>query len=383
MDNNVVSEAINRFIQDCWIKVNNYYSAAVSDKNIYIFGSGVYGRFLYHALNHLGFGKQIKAFIINIPSDISSVFDIPVLDVSQIAFDNKKDIVVVGVQNSYRVVEYLRNASISFIEADYDCSFFQDNLMYSFYKCIEVSSVSDMVGKIRTYYDNVLGNEDDVLSLYEEDLSKSIIHNRLEFYKSGNTKYIDAIPVNYNQYFQNEYYKIHDKEVYVDCGAFDGDSVNSFCEFTYGKYEKIICIEPDKISFRKLEENTKQCHDVELFNCATGKEESEILFDSKGVLGSAASETGEIVRVKRLDDLLKDQKVTLIKMDIEGAELDTLIGAQTVIKNFKPKLAVCIYHKIDDIIVIPRYLKELVPEYKFKVRQHSKSMLETVLYAEV
>ena len=383
MDNIDASEAINRFIQDCWVKVNNYYSSAISGKNIYIFGDGVYGKFLCQALEQLGYGKQIKAFIINVSSDNSSLFGFPVLNVSNVAFDNKNDIVVVGVQNSDKVIEYLRNSNISFIEADYDCSFFQDNLMYSVYKCIKVSSISDMVGKIRSFYDNALGNEEEILSLYEEDLSKSIIRNRLEFYKSGNIKYIDAIPVNYNQYFQSEYYKIHDKEVYVDCGAFDGDSIKSFYNFTNGEYERVIGIEPDKISFCKLEENTKHYHDIELFNCATGKEESEIKFDSKGVLGSAVSEFGEIVEVKKIDDLLKDQKVTLIKMDIEGAELDTLMGAQTVIKRYKPKLAVCIYHKIDDIIKIPRYLKELVPEYKFKVRQHSKSMLETVLYAEV
>ena len=70
-------------------------------------------------------------------------------------------------------------------------------------------------------------------------------------------------------------------------------------------------------------------------------------------------------------------------MDIEGAEMDTLIGAQKIIKRCKPKLAVCIYHRMNDIIKIPIFLKELVPEYNFKVRQHSKSMLETVLYAEV
>ena len=70
-------------------------------------------------------------------------------------------------------------------------------------------------------------------------------------------------------------------------------------------------------------------------------------------------------------------------MDIEGAELDTLIGAEKTIKQNKPKLAVCIYHKIEDIITIPKYLHSIVPEYTFSVRQHSNSLLETVLYAEV
>ncbi|MBQ4363823.1 MAG: FkbM family methyltransferase [Oscillospiraceae bacterium] len=102
-------------------------------------------------------------------------------------------------------------------------------------------------------------------------------------------------------------------------------------------------------------------------------------------MGSTFSDdgNGDLTDVKKLDDILKDEKPTLIKMDIEGAELDTLIGAENTIRKYKPKLAVCIYHKIEDIITIPKYLHSLVPEYKFRVRQHSCSMLETVLYAEI
>lgn len=382
MDNKLASAAIDRFISDCWTKVNNYYRDTISGKNIFIFGAGIYGKFLFQAFDHLGFKPQIKAFVIDVNTDRTELFGVPILNFNQVNFGDD-DIVVVGVQNSSRIIANLKSRIIKYIEADYDCAFYQNNLMYSVYKCIEVSSISDMCGKIAQYYDGCLGNEDDILSLYEEDLSRSIISNRLEFYKTGNVEYIDRIPVNYQQYFQDDYYSISDNEVYVDCGAFDGDSINCFYEFTNGKYSKIIGIEPDKISFNKLVESSKNYHDVELLECATGSENTVIYFESKGVLGSTVSDQGEPVEVKKLDDLLKEQPVTLIKMDIEGAELDSLIGAQELIKKYKPKLAVCIYHKMDDIIKIPKYLKELVPEYKFRVRQHSKSMLETVLYAEV
>ena len=382
MNNYLATEAIERFIRGCWTKVNDYYCDTVSEKNIYIYGAGVYGRFLFQAFEHLGYSLQIKAFVIDVNSDRTELFGVPILNFDQVNFSNE-DIVVVGVQNSSRIIANLENRKIKYIEADYDCEFYQNNLMYSVYKCIEVSSISDMCGKITQYYEGCLGNENDILSLYEEDISRSIISNRLEFYKTGDVAYIDMIPVNYKQYFQENYYHLSDQEVYVDCGAFDGDSINSFYGFTNGKYKKIIGIEPDKISFNKLVESSKNYHNIELFECATGSENTVVCFESKGVLGSTVSDAGEPVEVKKLDDLLKDQRVTLIKMDIEGAELDSLIGAQELIKRCKPKLAVCIYHKMDDIIKIPKYIKELVPEYQFKVRQHSKSMLETVLYAEV
>lgn len=385
MENNSVNEVIDRFINCCWNKMKVYYFEVLKGKNIYIFGSGIYGKFLYQAFCELGYKDSIKAFINDFIEKEEVLFDISVKKYEDFTFDRDNDIVVVGLQNNSKVIERLVQDDVNYIVADYDQSFYQDNLMYTVYKCIEVSDISDMVGKIKLYYDGVLGNDEDVLAIYDEEVSKDIIRNRLNFYKTGDVAYIDKIPVNYNQYFQDDYYTITEEEVLVDCGAFDGDSIDQFVRFTKGKYKKIIGLEPDTISFKKLIDATKDYHDVELICCATGKEEAKVCFSSKGLLGSSFSDDGEgdLTDVKKLDDILADEKVTLIKMDIEGAELDTLIGAENIIKKYKPKIAVCIYHKMDDIITIPTYLHKLVPEYRFRVRQHSSSMLETVLYAEV
>ena len=74
-------------------------------------------------------------------------------------------------------------------------------------------------------------------------------------------------------------------------------------------------------------------------------------------------------------------KITMIKMDIEGSELEALKGAKKTIQRDKPKLAICIYHKPEDMADIPLYIKELVPEYKLYIRHHSNFATETVLYA--
>jgi hypothetical protein len=71
-----------------------------------------------------------------------------------------------------------------------------------------------------------------------------------------------------------------------------------------------------------------------------------------------------------------------IKMDIEGSELEALKGAKNTIKNQKPRLAISVYHKPEDIFEIPLYLKELVPAYKFYLRHDCLvNLTETVLYA--
>lgn len=82
-----------------------------------------------------------------------------------------------------------------------------------------------------------------------------------------------------------------------------------------------------------------------------------------------------------LDEFLRGERVTFIKMDIEGAELDALRGASQIIKEQKPKLAISVYHRDDDIVAIPKLLTGLRPDYKLYLRHYSLLLNETVLYA--
>ena len=99
--------------------------------------------------------------------------------------------------------------------------------------------------------------------------------------------------------------------------------------------------------------------------------------------GSTVSAEGDVqIELTDIDSEVGDDKVTFIKMDIEGAELNALKGAcKTILKN-RPRLAICIYHKPEDICEIPEYLLSLVPEYRFWIRHYSSNEWETVLYAK-
>uniref|UniRef100_UPI0025DD2048 FkbM family methyltransferase n=1 Tax=uncultured Succinivibrio sp. TaxID=540749 RepID=UPI0025DD2048 len=126
---------------------------------------------------------------------------------------------------------------------------------------------------------------------------------------------------------------------------------------------------------------------VEPINVATGSETGEIGFHSTENMNSIVvkgevSNSDKLVKIVKLDDYFSESP-TLIKMDIEGAELDSLKGASEIISKLKPKLAICIYHLPLDFYEIPKYLKALVPEYKFKIRQHEDLFWETVLYAYI
>lgn len=71
----------------------------------------------------------------------------------------------------------------------------------------------------------------------------------------------------------------------------------------------------------------------------------------------------------------------MIKMDIEGVEAEALSGAQETIKRDRPVLAICVYHKREDLITIPKIIRQLCSEYKFYLRAYSKHSTEIVLYA--
>ncbi len=92
------------------------------------------------------------------------------------------------------------------------------------------------------------------------------------------------------------------------------------------------------------------------------------------------SDNVERVIVRTIDNVLDGQKATFIKMDIEGAELVALKGAKKTLQMYKPKLAISLYHNNRDILEIPIWLKETVPDYKFYLRHYSNKRWDLVLY---
>ena len=192
------------------------------------------------------------------------------------------------------------------------------------------------------------------------------------------------------QYF--DFLKPREKECYVDVGGWIGDSVFDFvkwCEINGKEYEKIHVIEGDPINYNKLQYNLKEekINKVNSYNCCAGSYNGESMFFSNCGCGSSSYSTetdGEEmieVQIKSLDSILNGERCSFLKIDVEGAEMDVLVGARETIKTFKPRIAVCVYHRFVDILVLPKYLLSLVPEYHFYLRHYYSDFSETVLYA--
>ena len=183
------------------------------------------------------------------------------------------------------------------------------------------------------------------------------------------------------QYF--DVFSPADDEIIVDAGAYDGATAIQFLEWGKGKVKHVYSFEFDPLNAVKCEERLKPYADkVTLIKKGTWDKDETIYTNAGGGTGSNVNSEGNTqVQLASIDSELAGVPVTFIKMDVEGAELKSLIGAKnTIIKNH-PRLAICVYHKPEDIYEIPGYILSLVPEYKFYMRHYSSRDWETVLYA--
>lgn len=185
-------------------------------------------------------------------------------------------------------------------------------------------------------------------------------------------------------YFSPSFIQPSSNEIFIDAGGYDGDSLVKFMEWCGGKYKKIYSFEPDHENFCLLEEKVKnlKLDNTKLVEKGLWSSNTQLSFYSMADMGSMICKTGNsVIPVTTLDECIADDTVTFIKMDVEGAEMEALKGARNSIVSNIPKLAISIYHKPEDIVEIPLYIKQLCPEYKFYIRQHTWELTDTVLYA--
>jgi FkbM family methyltransferase len=186
------------------------------------------------------------------------------------------------------------------------------------------------------------------------------------------------------QYFPAGMFEFSDHESYFDCGAFTGDTIAAFLKAAGGLYRHIWAAEPDRSNCEQLVKyvNDAKLTDIDIINKGIYGYAGKLPFRESGTMLSMISEDAEtFIDVDTIDHITGEAPVTYIKMDVEGAELQALKGAEQTIRNNRPALGISIYHRQRDLIDIPGYIKEIVPEYKFCFRVHKKLAIDTVLYA--
>lgn len=215
-------------------------------------------------------------------------------------------------------------------------------------------------------------NEDQFDFVYHrlaDEESRQVYLDILNFKISGKVDYLLHSFCDKNSVY-SEILKLTDHEIIADLGAYDGDTIREFTAYTKGKYDHIYALEPDPKNFRKLSKNTENMTNIDIYNMGAWSRCDTLIFDKQGSRNSKLSSRGVPTPVCDIDSLI-NAPVTMIKMDIEGSELEALKGAEKTIKAHCPKLYICAYHRNEDLFSLPMKILELNPDYKLYFR-HSK-----------
>lgn len=227
-----------------------------------------------------------------------------------------------------------------------------------------------------------------VISIFDREQCAKVVKQLID----GGIKKQDIICIprdwrnNFSQYF--DVFTPHANESFVDCGCYDGGSAFRFASWCgHLGYQKIWSFEPDKNSYNLCKKTLSVLDKCNVYPYGVSSHNGAVLFcgdgkeDSRIVRNMSSGNVTE-VQVVALDSFLKNEVVSFIKMDVEGEEYEALKGAARIIEEQKPKLAISVYHKNEDIFLIPQLLLELRKDYKFYLRHYSLVTNETVLYAE-
>ena len=229
----------------------------------------------------------------------------------------------------------------------------------------------------------------------DDDYSRFTLFSVLLSHLTCNPEWIlNAAKPYLTLYFRSGLWLPSQGERFADCGASIAESTKAFIDATDGVFKKIWMIEPDEVNQRTIASFitdysgppvTGEKAVIELLGVALGSEDGEMPFLHEGGHGGhlLAAPTDQAicrnVAVRRLDGLLDDSP-TLIKMDIEGAELETLKGAQEHILHGRPKMAISAYHRASDLLDISKYVEGLRGDYKIGIRHHTEERWDTCLY---
>lgn len=220
----------------------------------------------------------------------------------------------------------------------------------------------------RDFYDAHKNEIEKVKSYLSDEKSKKTYENIINFKLTGDINLLLDCQEERAEAFA-EILNLSDNEIYMDLGAFTGDTVKEFTE-NVQSYRKIYAAEPDVKNFTKLQNNTSGLKDIELFNVCISDADGEITFSKHGGRNGTTDDNGIKTECATVDSILKGEPVSYIKFDVEGFEKEAINGATETIKKYKPKMLISCYHRSEDIFSIPLQIAEIRSDYKVYIRHN-------------
>ncbi|SDW87741.1 methyltransferase, FkbM family [Lachnospiraceae bacterium KHCPX20] len=216
----------------------------------------------------------------------------------------------------------------------------------------------------------------DVYELLDGEFSRDIFLKIVKFRLLDDSLEIPTLSQE-NQYFESGIYHKRDDAVFFDCGAYRGNSLDTFLRINGTKFERYYGVEPDKVNYNLLRQYVNGLANETAEKCCL---EQGAVWDARSTLklyaldgpGSFISNANHLekVQAKTIDEMVGGSKVTFIKMNIEGSEKQALRGARETVEKYRPQLAIAGYHRTEDLWEIPLMIKSFNLKYKIDLRSY-------------
>ncbi len=219
--------------------------------------------------------------------------------------------------------------------------------------------------------------------ILSDERSKRVFSDMIKFKLSGKLKYLRESETSRNEAFDN-ILRPTGSEHFADLGAYNGDTIRELLSHTGGVFASVTALEPDGHNFRKLSEYAENnlSGNIRLLQAGAWSSDTKLTFAAKSGRQSRLAKKGVTTVMRSLDSVLNGNPCTMLKIDIEGAEHEAIVGAGNTIRKYRPKLNVAVYHRNEDMFSVPLQLSRICPEYKFFLRHHPYvPAFDTNLYA--
>jgi FkbM family methyltransferase len=339
-------------------------------KRVCLFGAGIHGRMMASFLENMA-GIKVDFFCDNDTSKCNNTFNyknIPCFSYEKLKVLHGNTVVLVTAGKAFEIAAQLETDNIK-----YYLPLDREILYREFWQSNNISDYRDVIIESYRYF--------------KDEFSKKLYIKCLSAWFNGKFESFEDV-YSSDQYFLKDVMPLDGHESFVDIGSFNGDTIQKFLEVTNNIFDAIYAFELENRSFMELENYVSELplsisNKIKIYNIGIGECHETIRYHPQeiGSFVTTKTNTGLIeAKLAPLDDIVHD-KITFIKMDIEGAELSALKGAKKTIQKYKPKLAICVYHKPQDLWKIPLYIKELNPDYELSLRHHTGLKYDTVCYA--
>ena len=240
---------------------------------------------------------------------------------------------------------------------------------------------------VPVYGDNIFNKEflekhiDEIefaFSHLADEQSRKVFYNIIKFQITGDLNYCFQCETDKDEAFS--ILNLDENESFLDLGAYRGDTVEEFLKYAKS-YKKIVAVEPDTRTFKKLQINCENIENCVTLNNAIWSENCVLTFDGNKGRGASANKIGEEKQALCVDYITeKYGDFSYVNIDIEGAESEMLKGAFKSLQN-KPKLCMAVYHRSEDIFALINKVKEINADYNIYLRHHKHiSFWDTNIY---